>query len=292
MKEKKRLGKGLHALITPMPAEENNALAESTQELDVALIDPNPFQPRLVFSEESFEELKNSIKEKGIIQPILVRSSEDGRFQVVAGERRLRASIELGIKTIPAFIKEVATDEEMLEIAIIENVQREQLNPIDLAKGYQQLIDECGLTQEEVAKKIGKDRTTVANIIRCLKLPEKIQESLRRGEIREGHARALLRITEPSLQDKIWRRSVSESLSVRSVEELARKFEEKPNTQQIRAVKPRKSSYINKVETKLREKFGTQVKLRTRKEGGSIEIVFYSAEDLERLLDIIDQIKF
>jgi ParB family chromosome partitioning protein len=291
MKGKTRLGKGLHALI-PTVVEENNVPGESTQELDVALVDPNPFQPRLVFSEESFEELKNSIKEKGIIQPILVRPSNDGRYQVVAGERRLRATVELGIKVIPAYVKEITSDEEMLEIAIIENVQREQLNPIDLAKGYQQLIDECGLTQEEVAKKIGKDRTTVTNIIRCLKLPEKIQESLRRGEIREGHARALLRISDAQLQEKIWRRSVKESLSVRSVEGLARKFEEKSKSQPVKAVKHRKSAYINKIETKLREKLGTQVKLRTKKEGGSIEVVFYSAEDLERLLDIFDQIKF
>jgi ParB family chromosome partitioning protein len=211
---------------------------------------------------------------------------------VVAGERRLRATIELGIKMIPAYVKEITTDEEMLEIAIIENVQREQLNPIDLAKGYQQLIDECGLTQEEVAKKIGKDRTTVANIIRCLKLPENIQESLQEGKIKEGHARALLRITDTKVQEKVWRRAVKEGLSVRNVEQLARKFEEKTKVQSIRPARRRKSAYVNKVETKLREKLGTQVKLRTRKEGGSIEIAFYSGEDLERLLDIFDQIKF
>lgn len=294
MKGKARLGKGLHALIPAATVGENHTLpAESIQELDVALIDPNPFQPRISFSEESFEELKNSIREKGIIQPILVRPSEDGRYQVVAGERRLRASIEVGIQFIPAYIKEITTDEEMLEIAIIENVQREQLNPIDLAKGYQQLIDECGLTQEDVAKKIGKNRTTVANIIRCLKLPEKIQESLRQGEIREGHARALLRITDSQVQEKVWRRAIKESLSVRIVELLAQKFEEGAALPPPKApATPRKSAYINKVESKLREKLGTQVKLRTRKEGGSIEISFYSGEDLERLLDIFEQIKF
>jgi len=294
MRRKERLGKGLQALIPAATVEENHTLpAESIQELDVAQIDPNPFQPRISFSEESFEELKNSIREKGIIQPILVRPAEDGRYQVVAGERRLRASIEVGIRSIPAYIKEITTDEEMLEIAIIENVQREQLNPIDLAKGYQLLIDECGLTQEDVAKKIGKNRTTVANIIRCLKLPEKIQESLRQGDIKEGHARALLRITDPQVQEKVWRRAIKESLSVRVVELLAQKFENgaappPPKT----PTTPRKSAYINKVESKLREKLGTQVKLRTRKEGGSIEISFYSGEDLERLLDIFEQIKF
>jgi ParB family chromosome partitioning protein len=292
MKSKTRLGKGLHALIPTEVEENHTAVAESTQELDVALIDPNPFQPRIFFSEESFDELKKSIEEKGVIQPILVRPGSNGRYEVVAGERRLRATIELGIKMIPAYIKEVTTDEEMLEIAIIENVQREQLNPIDLAKGYQQLIDECGLTQEEVAKKIGKDRTTVANIIRCLKLPEKIQESLQQGDIKEGHARALLRINDPKVQEKIWRKTVKEGLSVRSVEQLARKFEEKNKVQPVKPARRRKSAYVNKVETKLREKLGTQVKLRTRKEGGSIEITFYSGEDLERILDIFDQIKF
>lgn len=294
MRGKERLGKGLHALIPAATVEENHTLpAESIQELDVTLIDPNPFQPRISFSEESFEELKNSIREKGIIQPILVRPSENGRYQVVAGERRLRASIEVGIRTIPAYIKEITTDEEMLEIAIIENVQREQLNPIDLAKGYQLLIDECGLTQEDVARKIGKNRTTVANIIRCLKLPEKIQESLRQGEIKEGHARALLRITDPQVQEKVWRRTIRESLSVRAVELLAQKFEDGVASSLPKTpATPRKSAYINKVESKLREKLGTQVKLRTRKEGGSIEISFYSAEDLERLLDIFEQIKF
>jgi ParB family chromosome partitioning protein len=292
MKGKTRLGKGLHALIPAAIEENHGAVSESTQELDVAIIDPNPFQPRIFFSEESFDELKKSIQEKGVIQPILVRPTDNGRYEVVAGERRLRATIQLGIKMIPAYVKEITTDEEMLEIAIIENVQREQLNPIDLAKGYQQLIDECGLTQEEVAKKIGKDRTTVANIIRCLKLPENIQESLQEGKIKEGHARALLRITDTKVQEKVWRRAVKEGLSVRNVEQLARKFEEKTKVQSIRPARRRKSAYVNKVETKLREKLGTQVKLRTRKEGGSIEIAFYSGEDLERLLDIFDQIKF
>ncbi len=172
MKGKKRLGKGLQALIPEAPDDGSLQVApENIQELDVKLIEPNPFQPRMIFDDESFEELKNSILEKGVIQPILVRPIEDGRYQVVAGERRLRATLALGIEKIPVHVKEITSDEEMLEIALIENVQREQLNPIDLAKGYQQLIDELGLTQEDVARKISKDRTTVANVIRLLKLP-------------------------------------------------------------------------------------------------------------------------
>ena len=291
-KGKNRLGNGLHASIPSVTEEASPVVPqENMSEIDVALIEPNPFQPRILFDEDSFEDLKRSIQEKGVIQPVLVRTLEDGRYQLVAGERRLRATISLGIKSIPAYIKEVDSDEEMLEIALIENVQREHLNPIDLGKGYQRLIDECGLTQEEVAKKIGKDRTTVSNIIRLLKLPGKIQESLRHGEIKEGHARALLRVEDSEVQTRIWKKAVKESLSVRIVEQLARKSLEKPKSGAM-PVSHRKSAFINKIETRLREKLGTQVKIRTRKEGGSIEVAFYSGEDLERLVDIFEQIKF
>ena len=206
MKGRAHLGKGLDALIPSHDPVDGGVVSDTVTELDVALIEPNPFQPRIVFGEESFEDLKRSIEEKGIIQPILVRPIDGNRYQVVAGERRLRAAIALGIKQIPTYLKEINTDEEMLEIALIENVQREDFNPIDLGKGYQRLIDECGLTQEEVAKKIGKDRTTVSNLIRLLKLPEKIQESLRHGEIKEGHARALLGTSNAQVQETIWRK--------------------------------------------------------------------------------------
>ncbi len=290
MKSRAHLGKGLQALI--QTGNDDKVPTDSIHELDVRLIEPNPFQPRNMFDEDSFEDLKNSIKEKGIIQPILVRSIEDGRYQVVAGERRLRAAIDLNIAMIPAYIRDITTDEEMLEIALIENVQREHLNPIDLGKGYQRLIDECGLTQEGVAKKIGKDRTTVSNVIRLLKLPEKIQESLRHGEIREGHARALLSITQAGVQEKIWRKAVKEALSVRSVEQLVRKSVQQENEPKTsKPVTKRKSAFISKTESQLREKFGTQVRIRARKDGGEIEIYFYSNEDLQRLLDILDQIK-
>ncbi len=291
MRQKAHLGKGLHALI-PSAVENNVSTIDNIQELEVALIEPNPFQPRINFDDDAFEELKRSIKEKGVIQPVLVRPMPNNAYQLVAGERRLRATIDIGLKMIPAFIREITSDEEMLEIALIENVQREQLNPIELAKGYQQLVDECGLTQEEVAKKISKDRTTVSNVIRLLKLPPKIQASLQQGEIREGHARALLRITNPSEQTKVWRKAVNGSLSVRVVEQLARKTEEKIKTKTSKSAKQRKPGYISKIEAKLREKLGTQVKVRPRKEGGSLEIHFYSGEDLERLMDIFEQIKY
>jgi len=292
MKNKSHLGKGIHALLS-IPVEDLAvANGEALKELDVNLIVPNPFQPRISFDNEALEELKRSIEEKGVIQPILVTPINNGGYQLVAGERRLRATKGLGIKTIPAYIKEITSDEELLEIALIENVQREQLNPVDLARGYQQLIDDCGLTQEDVAKKIGKNRTTVSNVIRLLKLPEKIQKSLEQGEIREGHARALLRISEPKEQGKIWQKTVKDSLSVRSVEQLARKFEGKTKPAFPKTTQTRKPAYLNKLESNFREKFGTQVKIRPRKDGGTIEIVFYSNEDLQRLIDIFDQIKF
>jgi ParB family chromosome partitioning protein len=292
MKGKSHLGKGIHALIASEVGDEP-PVNESIFEVDIALISPNPFQPRINFDDAAFEDLKRSIKEKGVIQPVLVRPIENGQYQLVAGERRLRASIDLGLKKIPAYVKDIVTDEEMLEIALIENIQREQLNPIELAKGYQQLIDECGLTQDEVAKKIGKDRTTVSNIIRLLKLPPKIQQSLQQGELREGHARALLSIADHKEQEKVWRKALEENLSVRAVEHLAKKVQEQLKSKSVaKNPKQRKSAYLSRVESKLREKLGTQVKLRTKKEGGTIEITFYSGEDLDRLIDIFDQIKY
>ncbi len=294
MKTKQRLGKGLEALIPAHTSTEGSrsSASDGVQEIEVALIDPNPFQPRSDYNPEALEELKESIKEKGIIQPILVRPIGDGRYQVVAGERRLRAAIELGLKTVPIRVREVASNEEMLELALIENVQRENLNPIELARGYQRLIDECNLTQEEVAKKIGKDRTTIANLLRLLKLPAKIQDSLRSGEIKEGHARALLGVDDPEIQEKIWRKAVKDQLSVRKVEQLVRKFNQQTDAApEVHPKRSRKMIYISRFEEQLREKLGTQVKIRTRKEGGAIEIMYYSMEDLERLMEIFDQIK-
>ncbi|NOX36163.1 MAG: ParB/RepB/Spo0J family partition protein [Calditrichaeota bacterium] len=294
MKTKQRLGKGLEALIpTNVSADGfSSSASDGVQEIEVALIEPNPFQPRSDYNPEALEELKESIKEKGIIQPILVRPIGDGRYQVVAGERRLRAAIELGLKTVPIRVREVSSNEEMLELALIENVQRENLNPIELARGYQRLIDECNLTQEEVARKIGKDRTTIANLLRLLKLPQKIQDSLRNGEIKEGHARALLGVDDPEIQEKIWRKAVKDQLSVRKVEQLVRKYNQQTSdAPEVRPKRSRKMMYISRFEEQLREKLGTQVKIRTRKEGGSIEIMYYSMEDLERLMEIFDQIK-
>jgi ParB family chromosome partitioning protein len=291
MKGKLRLGKGLEALISTSTDLVSPQLKQTLQDVEVAFIDPNPFQPRLEMDEAAFEELKKSVKERGIIQPVAVRQGKNGRFELITGERRLKAAIAVGLKRIPAYLLNVTRDEDMLEIALIENVQREHLNPIDLANGYQRLIDECNLTQEEVAEKIGKDRATVSNLIRLIKLPEIIQSSLKTGEIKEGHARAILGLQDKKLQIELWKKTVKQGLSVRKVEEAVKKMRKLGGELKIHRLVHKKPAFINRIENRLREKFGTQVKIRTRKEGGNIEITYYSREDLDRLLELFNEIK-
>jgi ParB family chromosome partitioning protein len=280
----KRLGKGLGALI---PQEDEQFADLKLIEIDVNKVKPNPYQPRLKFDIGALEELKNSIREKGLIQPVTVRRM-DSHYELIAGERRLRAVIEVGLEKIPAYIIKVDTKEEMLEMALVENVQRERLNPIEQANAFQRLISECKLTQDEIAQKIGKDRTTVANILRLLKLPSHIQESLESGEITIGHARALVPVESAEVQNTLWRKVVRDGLSVRKLEKLIK------DLSQIRTVKThkkqKKSPYIQKMEEQLRDIFGTKVVIRPKKEGGSIEIEFYSPEDLNRLLEIFEQL--
>ncbi len=290
MKKTKRLGRGLSALIPETPDTPQDTKAEdyTLKQLDVYLIRPNPFQPRLEFDPIALQELKTSIEEKGVIQPITVRPVDD-HYELVSGERRLRAVIEIGLDKIPSYIREIDSKEEMLELAIIENVQREHLNPIEQAIAYQRLIEECNLTQDEVAQKIGKDRSTITNIIRLLKLPKKIQDSVRNGEISMGHARTLLAVSQPKVQTSIWQKILKEQLSVRRVEQLIKEAQNK--TQARKKEAPRRSVFLQKVEENLRETLGTKVVVRPKKEGGSIEIEFYSPEDLNRLIDIFEQLK-
>lgn len=286
MKKTSRLGRGLSALIP----EQDTAAAESNNlhEVDVALVRPNPYQPRLDFNREALEELKTSITENGVIQPITVRSI-DGHYELIAGERRMRAITELGIKHVPAYIIKVDSKEEMMEMAIIENVQREKLNPIEQATAYQRLIEECNLTQEEVAQKIGKERTTITNILRLLKLPQKIQQSVIKEEITMGHARALLSIDDVQVQATVWQKIIKNSFSVRKAEQLAK--EQQSLAASKKKPKPKRSVFLQKVEQDLRETLGTKVVVRSKKEGGSIEVEFYSPEDLNRLIEIFEKLK-
>ena len=295
------LGKGLSALIPVANLRPDGTLKStenvSVNEIPIYMIRPNPFQPRKEFEPQALEELKNSILENGIIQPITVRKTAHG-FELIAGERRFRASKMANLETLPAYVREDVTDSEMLELAIIENVQREKLNPIELAVGYQQLIDVCKLTQDEVAKKIGKDRTTITNIIRLLKLPPEIQDSLRKEEITIGHGRALAALPNSTIQIKVWKQVVVGYYSVRKTEEAVKHALEAEKSRSGKA--PAKfeieqvtepDPHVADVENRLRLKLGTKVKLRHREKGGTLEIDYYSNDDLERLLELFDTIR-
>lgn len=279
-----RLGKGLRALIPDIPLEEEQQRIESITDIEVEKISPNPFQPREEFDEVALEELKQSIAEKGIIQPITVRRFNSG-YQLIAGERRLRAVISLGLQSIPAYVLDVKNDEDLLELSLIENIQREDLNPIDIARGYQKLLNDCNLTQEQVAKKVGKDRSTVTNFLRLLKLPHEIQTSLKKKEIDMGHARTLIAIDDSMLQQQIWKKLVTDKLSVRKVENLVRRAKKEMAVKE--SAEPQKPFYLLDAENKLQEKFGTKVRINMSKKGGKIEVEFYSEEELDRILEIM-----
>lgn len=298
------LGKGLKALISDesikiLSKKQENGDGQyeyrdmqtgkvgSIGNIPVAKIAPNPFQPREEFHRAALEELKQSIKENGIIQPITVRPDGDG-FQLISGERRLRAATEAGFKEIPAYVIEVHSDREMLELALIENIQREKLNPIEIALGYHKLIEECDLTQEQVSQRVGKDRSTVANFLRLLKLPDPIQASLRSGEISMGHARALINLEDSEAQLYIWKQAVNDKLSVRSVESLVNKFGKQKGEVKKKSVEEPKSIDAAQVESQLRERLATKVRLHHTKRGsGEIIVEYYSIDDLERLMELM-----
>jgi len=289
VKKTNRLGRGLSALI---PEKEDQAPPPSEDaklaEIDVYLIRPNPYQPRLEFDPVALQELKLSIEEKGVIQPLTVRRVDD-HYELISGERRLRAVTEIGLDKVPCYILKVDSKEEMLEMAIVENVQREHLNPIEQAIAYQRLIDECNLTQDDVAKKIGKDRSTITNTIRLLRLPGAIQDSVRKSDISMGHARTLLAVDNERVQKKLWKKILNESLSVRRLEQLVKDNQNKSKPAPKKPV--RRSVFVQKVEENLREVLGTKVSLRPRREGGLIEVEFYSPEDLNRLIELFEKIK-
>lgn len=286
MVRKTALGKGLKALIPDIPLEPTQPTA-SIRSVEVERIAPNPYQPREHFDEKMLEELKNSIAEKGLVQPVTVRLHNSG-YQLIAGERRLRAVRDLGMEFIPAYVLEVIDEEEMLELSIIENIHREDLNPIDIARGYQRLIDEINLTQEEVARKVGKDRSTVANFLRLLKLPRRIQESLLSGELTMGHARALITLNNSEEQIRLWNQIVKKALSVRRVEQLVRESITKDGKPKVKieshTVLP---PSLQEAEDKLRHALATQVRIKSKGRGGIVSIEYYSDDDLDRIISLI-----
>lgn len=270
---KTALGKGLDALL---PDKGENII-----NIEVSKILPGKQQPRKVFNEEALKELSASIKEKGVLQPILVSRTGDGSFNLIAGERRWRASVQAGLKKIPAIVKNVDS-RDSLEMALIENIQREQLNPIETAEGFNTLMQEFNLTQEELADKVGKERATVANYLRLLKLPVEIKDMIYTGKLSMGHARALLSIEGRNNQIEAARKVVRNGLSVREAELLAKK---PANPVKIR---PERDPQIASLEEKLIRNLGTKVHIvQQNKKKGKIEIEYYSLEELNRLLDIL-----
>ena len=271
---KAALGKGLNALI-PEKGEE-------VFYLDVDRIMPGKQQPRRVFHEESLKELAVSIKEKGVLQPVIVSRTGDGAFNLIAGERRWRASVLAGLKKIPALIKNV-TSKDSLEIALIENIQREDLNPIETAEAFNRLVKDFELTQEELAAKVGKERATVANYLRLLKLPDEIKTMLYNGSLSMGHARALLSVEGKTHQIETARKIIRGSLSVRETESLAKKI-----LKPAKGGDKKKDPQISSLEEKLIKHLGTKVHITHKgKKGGKIEIEYYSLDEFDRLLEIL-----
>lgn len=277
--EKRGLGRGLAALIpTAEPGD------EPVREVPVGQIRPNGFQPRRVFDEEKLAELAESVRAHGILQPVVVRAVIGG-FELVAGERRWRAAQMAGLDRVPVVVRELS-DAEMMELALIENLQREDLNPLEEAAAYQRLLDEFGLTQEELARRVGKSRSHIANTIRLLNLPSEVQESVSRGTISMGHARALLGLEDQALEVEVCRRVSEKGLSVRETENLVRSLLTKKKAGQ-RKKEERLDPWLNEVANSLKRALATQVRIRPGKRGGKIEIEYYSAEDLERLAELL-----
>lgn len=294
------LGRGLESLIPkavpatpampPVGRQDDGATNEIIANVDLTRIEQNPYQPRADFDPVALDELKRSIQEKGIIQPITVRRIENG-YQLISGERRVRAAREAGLKQIPAYIIRVRSQEEMLELALIENLQREHLNPVEIAISYKRLIDECKFTQDQISQKIGKDRSTVTNFLRLLKLPDIIQTSLRKGQLSTGHARALVAIEDSAVQMEIFQKIIDKGISVREVELLVRE-KGKQKARRLHVSTSAESSSIASVEEKLRQTLGTKVQVRMMQNGkGEIVIEYYSAGDLERLLELLSSVQ-
>ena len=290
MGKKKALGRGLDALIT---METNETQGSSfISEIEIDKIKPNPDQPRTSFDDETMEELATSIKKIGVIQPVTLRELEDGTYQIIAGERRYRASMMLHLKTIPAYVKTV-DDDDVMEMALIENIQREDLNAIEIALTYQKLIDSQSLTQEQLSERVGKKRATIANYMRLLKLPAELQIGIKDKKIDMGHARALVAIPDPEIQLNLYNRIIKEGLSVRRVEAIV-KAEIAKLSDKNKPEKPvqKTSNDFDALKKHLSRFFDTPVDFKYSKTGkGKITIPFTSNEDLERIIAIFDVIK-
>lgn len=296
MSKKIALGRGLKSLLSDTP--ESDKLDEATpapsssggmSEILISEIEVNPFQPRQHFDQDALKELAESIKVHGIIQPVTVRKLARNQYQLISGERRFQASKIAGLKSIPAYVRS-ANDQQMLEMALIENIQRENLNPIEISLSYQRLITECNLKQDELGERVGKNRSTVTNYLRLLKLPPDIQIAVRDNRLSMGHARAIISVENSESQLYIFKKIISEDLSVRKVEELTRQLAADKGEASVS--KPtngtsNETKEISQLQAKLSSHFGTKVSVKSDGKKGEIKIPFLSVEDLNRLLDIL-----
>lgn len=288
--KKNALGRGLSALISDEePRERGNPAG--LDEIGLGLIETNPFQPRTRFEEESLRELASSIRELGIIQPVIVRPKDDGRYQLIAGERRFRAAEMIGLETIPAYIR-VADDQGLLEMALVENIQREDLDAIEVAISFQRLMDECNLTQENLSERVGKNRSTISNYIRLLKLPAEIQLGIKHRQISMGHARSIINMEDPEAQLDLYHRIIEHDLPVRKVEELVRKLSDPlPGTPEKVPQPSSDNDEYGSLRDHLAGFFGTDIQFRRNLKGqGKIVIPFGSNEELERIVGLLDRI--
>lgn len=305
MSKKKALGRGLSALLSDSPSDDRlevDSIPNTTSagpahtptvspsgmtEIPIEEIEVNPFQPRSHFDQAALEELAESIRVHGIIQPITVRKLAANQYQLISGERRFQASKLADLESIPAYIR-AANDQQMLEMALIENIQRENLNAIEIALSYQRLMTECSLKQEELGERVGKNRTTVTNYLRLLKLPPDIQIAVRDNRLSMGHARAIINVENPDQQLYIFKRTLEEDLSVRKVEDLVRSLaQEKSASKTNQDQQQPQAKEIAQLQSKLSSHFGTRVVVKTDGKKGDIRIPFLSVEDLNRILDIL-----
>jgi ParB family transcriptional regulator, chromosome partitioning protein len=304
MSKKKALGRGLSALLSDSPTDEklevdnfpisspstaSTSPVSGMTEIPLEEIEVNPFQPRSHFDQDAIMELAESIQVHGIIQPITVRRLADHQYQLISGERRFQASRLAGLKTIPVYLRS-ANDQQMLEMALIENIQRENLNAIEIALSYQRLMSECNLKQEELGERVGKNRTTVTNYLRLLKLPPDIQIAVRDNKLSMGHARAIINVEKAEEQLYIFQKAIRDDLSVRKVEELVRELSEKKSSSKHESSPSSDapaSKEIAQLQSRLSSHFGTRVAVRSDGKKGDIKIPFLSIEDLNRILDIL-----
>ena len=277
----KRLGKGLDALFPTLSVQEDDKVVE----LAIKQLRANPYQPRKTFDEDAIKELAESIRQHGIIQPIIVRKVLKG-YEIIAGERRFRASQYCGKETISAVIRNF-TDQQVMEIALIENLQREDLNAMEIAVAYQGLIDQFQLTQEELSLKVGKSRSHIANFLRLLMLPEEVKDYVSRGTISMGHARALVGLKRPEVIKQIAKQCIESEWSVRELEDAIQQLDRTGQDNKPKPQTKKRDPYIEEVEGTLRDRYKTTVKIKSNKEKGKIEINYYSQQDLQRLLDLL-----